>query len=344
MIQTTLLGLCFLFLLLNSGADAQNTPFYQGKSIRVIAGTTPGGTYDRWARMFARYMPKYIPGSPDMIVQNMPGAGSMVAANYLYKVAKPDGLTIGMFQNNLYLDELVGRKEVQFNMVKFNWIGTQEKDPMMHYIRADSPYKSIEDIIKAKEPPKCSNSGTTDLTYIMTKILEETLGARFALVSGYQGGSEAAVAIERGEAVCRTTRMSVHFSREPFLTWDRTGFDRHLVQGGMKRDPRVPDVPTIYELMDKHKTPEVSRRVAQVLLVGDDLGRPMVAPPGTPADKVKILRDAYARSLADAELLAEAKRSNLDVDPTSGEELQALVKELMNQTGPVIERVKNLLR
>ena len=334
----------FVIFFLFGAVAAQDTPFYQGKTIKIVAGTTTGGTYDRWARMFARYMPKYIPGGPNMIVQNMPGAGSMVAANYLYTVAKPDGLTIGMFQNNLYLDELVGRSEAQFKMVNFLWIGTQEKDPMMHYIRADSPYKSIEDIIKAKEPPKCSNSNTSDLTYVMTRILEETLGAKFALVSGYQGGTEAALAVEKGEVVCRTTRLAVHFSREPFLTWDKTGFDRHLLQGGMKRDPRVPDVPTIYELMDKHKTPEVSRRVAQVLLVGDDLGRPMVAPPGTPADKVKILREAYARSLKDPELLAEAKKSGLDVDPTSGEELQAIIKNLMNQSGPVIDRVKNLLK
>jgi tripartite-type tricarboxylate transporter receptor subunit TctC len=344
MTDRSLIGLWFISLISCSIAHAQSAPFYHDKTIRVVAGTTTGGTYDRWARIFARYMPKHIPGNPNMIVQNMPGAGSMVAANYLYTVAKPDGLTIGMFQNNLYLDELVGRKEAQFKMVNFNWIGTQEKDPMMHYIRADAPYKSIEDILRAKDPPKCSNSGTTDLTYVMTKILEETLGAKFALVSGYQGGTEAALAVEKGEVVCRTTRMAVHFSREPFLTWDKTGFDRHLLQGGMKRDPRVPDVPTIYELMEKHKTPEVSRRVAQVLLVGDDLGRPMVAPPGTPSDKVKILRDAYARALRDPELLAEAKKSNLDVDPTSGEDLQVLIKELMNQSGTVIERVKNLLR
>jgi tripartite-type tricarboxylate transporter receptor subunit TctC len=344
MAHKSLVAFWLIALLPDPTAYGQSAPFYQDKTIRIVAGTTTGGTYDRWARMFARTMPKYIPGNPNMLVQNMPGAGSMVAANYLYTLAKPDGLTIGMFQNNLYLDELVGRKEAQFKMVNFNWIGTQEKDPMMHYIRADAPYKSIEAIMKAKEPPKCSNSGTTDLTYIMTRILEETLGAKFALVTGYQGGTEAALAVEKGEAVCRTTRMAVHYSREPFLTWDKTGFDRHLLQGGLKRDPRAPDLPTIYELMDKYKTPDVNRRVAQVLLVGDDLGRPMVAPPGTPADKVKILRDAYARSLRDAELLGEAKKSQLDVDPTSGEDLQVLIKDLMNQTGTVIERVKNLLR
>lgn len=344
MVRLILIVFCFLCLAPCAALAGQSAPFYQDKTIRVVAGTTTGGTYDHWARMLARTMPKYIPGNPNMLVQNMPGAGSMVAANYLYAVAKPDGLTIGMFQNNLYLDELVGLKEAQFKMVNYNWIGTQERDPMMHYIRADTPYKTIDAIIKAKEPPKCSSSGTTDLTYIMTRILEETLGAKFALVTGYQGGTEAALAIEKGEAVCRTTRMGVHFSREPFLTWDKTGFDRHLLQGGLKRDARMADVPTIYELMDKYKTQEVSRRVAKVLLVGDDLGRPMVAPPGTAADKVKILRDAYARALRDGELLAEAKKFNLEVEHTSGDDLQALIKDLMNQTGPVIERVKTLLR
>src|SRR5262245_51460548 len=165
-----LVGCCLLSLLACSTRHGQSAPFYQQKTIRIVAGTTTGGTYDQWARLFARTMPKYIPGNPNMLVQNMPGAGSMVAANYLYTVAKPDGLTVGMFQNNLYLEELVGRKEARFKMVNFHWLGTQERDPMMHYIRADAPYKSIESIIKAKEPPKCSSSGTSDLTYVMTKI------------------------------------------------------------------------------------------------------------------------------------------------------------------------------
>ncbi len=318
------------------------TPFYQGKTVRIVVGSTPGGLYDRWARLFARYMGRYFQGNPDIIAQNMPGGGSMVAANYLYGVAKPDGLTVGMFQTYMYLQQLTGQKEVMFDLRKFNWIGSQEKGTMMLYVRGDSPYKSIEDIIKAKEPPKCGASGTTDQTNLMAKILEEAVGARFHVVLGYPGGSEVDLAMERGEVNCRTTRITVHFSREPFLTWDKKGFDRHLLQAGRERDPRVPDVPTLYELMDKHKTSEVGRRVARVILAGEELGRPMVAPPGTPPNRVKILREAYARALKDPDLLAEVKKSRIEVDPSTGGEIETLVNEIMHQPPEVVELLKKL--
>ncbi|HET8563452.1 MAG TPA: tripartite tricarboxylate transporter substrate-binding protein, partial [Candidatus Binatia bacterium] len=232
-------------------------------------------------------MGKYIPGNPNLVVQNMPGGGSMVATNYLYGVAKTDGLTIGMFQTFMYLQQLVGVPEVKFDVRKFNWLGSQERGQMMLYIRSDSPYKSIDDIVKAKEPPKCGGSGATDQTALLTRLLEETIGAKFIRVLGYPGGSEVDLAMERGEVVCRATRITVHFSREPFLTWEKKGFDRHLVQAGQKRDSRLPDVPTIYELMDKYKSSEVSRRLTRVILAGDELGRPMVAPPGVRVDRVR---------------------------------------------------------
>lgn len=148
--------------------------FYNGKTITVIVGSAPGGLYDLWGRLFARTMGKYVPGNPNMLVQNMPGAGSLVAGNYLYGIAKPDGLTIGMFQTHLYLLQLVGNAEVKFDVRRFNWLGSQEKGQMMLYIRADSPYKSIDDIIKAKEPPKCGGSGPSDQTALLTRLLEET--------------------------------------------------------------------------------------------------------------------------------------------------------------------------
>jgi tripartite-type tricarboxylate transporter receptor subunit TctC len=316
--------------------------FYQGKTVTVVVGSAPGGLYDLWARLFARTMGKYIPGTPNMLVQNMPGAGSIVAANYLYGVAKPDGLTIGMFQTHLYLMQMVGQSEIKFDVRKFNWLGSQEKGQMMLYIRADSPYKSIDDVIKAKEPPKCGGSGTADQTALFTRLLEDTVGAKFVRVLGYKGGAEVDLAMERGEVICRATRITVHFSREPFLSWDKKGFDRHLVQAGRKRDPRLPDVPTIYELMDQYKTAEVGRRFADVLLAGDELGRPMVAPPGVPADRVKILRDAYSMALKDSDLIAEVKKSRLDMEPSTGEEIQAIFNNLMTQPREVIERVKRL--
>jgi len=342
--DTILIVLMALFLLLPPPLHAQSqTPFYQKKTIQVLIGSAPGGLYDRWGRLFAQHMGKYIPGNPNLVAQNMPGGGSMVATNYLYGLAKPDGLTVGMFQTHMYLQQLVGIPEVKYDVRKFNWLGSQEKGQMMLYIRADSPYKSMDDILKAKEPPKCGGSGASDQTALLTRLLEETIGAKFIRVLGYPGGSDVDLAMERGEVVCRATRITVHFSREPFLTWDKKGFDRHLLQAGTKRDPRLGDVPTIYELMDKYKTPEVGRRLAQVILSGDELGRPMVAPPGVPADRVKILREAYNKVLKDPEVIAEVTKSRLDMEPSTGEEIEAIIKEVMDQPPEVVALVKKIL-
>ena len=330
-----------LLIGLPRGIQAQAN-FYQGKTITVVVGTVPGGLYDLWGRLFGRLMGKHIPGNPTMVVQNIPGGGSMVAANYLYGIAKPDGLTIGMFQTHMYLQQMVKRPEVKFDVRKFNWLGSQEKGQMMLYIRSDSPYRSIDDIIKAKEPPKCGGTGLSDQTTLLTRLLEETIGARFTRVLGYKGGSDVDLAMERGEVVCRATRITVHFSREPFLTWDKKGFDRHLLQAGKKRDSRLPDTPTIFELMDKYKTPEIGRRLAHVLLAGDELGRPMVAPPGVPPERVKILREAYNKALKDPDLMAEVARSRLDMEPITGQEIEALYKDLMEQPAAVVELVKKL--
>ena len=145
---------------------------WPAKPVRIIVGFTPGGLSDQWARMFARSMPKFIPGRPEIIVQNMPGASSVVAANFIYSVAKPDGLTVGIPNSSLYLTQLIGRAEVKFDVRKFEWIGTQEKWTQMLYFRADSPFKTIGDVIKAKEAPKCGASGFASSGYILPKILE----------------------------------------------------------------------------------------------------------------------------------------------------------------------------
>ena len=321
--------------------QAQTDPFYKGKTIRIVEGG--GGFYDRWARVLAHYMGKYIPGNPNIIVQNMPGAGSIIAANYVYSVAKPDGLTLGMPLNSLYLEQFVGRKEVQFDMRRFGWIGSPVGEAMILYMRADAPYKSIADIIKAKEPPKCGATGTASSSFILPRMLEETTGAKFNVVLGYLGGPDIDVAVERGEVICRAHNISAHFGREPFNSWHNKGFDRHIVQTGRKRDPQLLDTPTIYEIMDQYKAPELSRRAAQVLFAGGEFGRPILATPGTPPDRVNVLREAFAKALKDPELLAEAKKGRMDVDPSTGEELQTLVKEVMDQPKEVIQRVKKIL-
>jgi tripartite-type tricarboxylate transporter receptor subunit TctC len=326
-----------------SPINAQPEPFYKGKQIRIIVGASAGGFYDRWARLLARSLPKYIPGNPAMIVQTMPGGGSLVATNYVYGVAKPDGLTLLMPNSNTYLEQLSGHKEVRFDLRKFSVIGSQEKNFMLLYMRADAPYKSIGDIINAKEPPKCGSTGVSSAGYVLDRVLELAFGAKINTVMGYPGGNEIDLAVEKGEIQCRGNTINPHFGREPFDSWHKKGFDRHLIQTARKRDALAPEAPTIYELMDQYRTNETNRRVAQVLLGGAEFGRFMLVTPGTPADRVKMLRDAYAQSMKDPDLLAEAKKSRMDVDPSAGEELQALLQEIMNQPREVIESVKKVL-
>jgi tripartite-type tricarboxylate transporter receptor subunit TctC len=337
------LSFSMTLLVFSREVSAQGDPYYKGKTIRIIIGSTPGGFYDRWSRLLARYMGKYIPGQPEIITQSMPGAGSMIVTNHVYNVAKPDGLTIAMPLNSIYVEQLVGRKEVQFDLRKFHFIGSPAVESSIFYIRADAPYQSIADVIKAKEPPKCGSTGTASVDYILSKVLEETVGAKFNTVQGYPGGSEIDLAVEKGEVVCRAHSTSAHFGREPFDSWHKKNFDRHLVQTAQKRDPHAADVPTLREIFDQHKVTAPNRRFAQVVLAAGDFGRPMMVTPGTPPDRVKILRDALVKTLNDPEVLAEAKKGRMDVDPTSGEELENLVKEIFDSPPEVLERVKKIL-
>jgi tripartite-type tricarboxylate transporter receptor subunit TctC len=339
-ILKVLLSIVFLVLLCRGAARAQDN-FFAGKTVRIVVGSSPGGGYDYWARLLARSMAKYVPGNPEVVVQNMPGGGSLVATNYVYSVAKPDGLTLGMPNQSVYMAQVVGDKEARFDAPKFNWIGSPDRNPTVLYIRADSPYKSMDDVIKAKAPPKCGGSGRDSASLVFA--LEDLIGAKFEVVLGYQGGSQTDLAVERGEVVCRSMGLGAHFSRQPFTLWHSKDFDRHLVQSGRKRDDRATDTPTIHELMDRYKTSELGRQLATVLTAGENFGHPMLAPPGVPVDRVKLLRDAYAKALKDPALLAEVRKQEYDFDPVSGEDLQALAKTVVSQPAPVIERLKKIL-
>lgn len=333
-----------LFLVCAGKLHAQAAPFYQGKQVKVVVGFTTGGFYDRWARLLARYMPKYIPGNPSFVVQNMPGAGSVVATNYVYGVAKPDGLTIGFPSSGIYLDQIVGRAEVSFDLRKFAWIGSPVTEPMILYMRADAPYKTLSDVKNAKEPPKCGSTGTVSTDFILARLLEDTLPPlKINTVLGYPGGSEIDLAVEKGEVICRGMTASPFFGREPFLSWQKKNFVRVLLFTGSKRDERLPDVPTIGEIFDREKVPEASRRVARVILAAEEFGRPIIAGPGTPADRVETLRRAFDQSMKDPELLAETKKQRMDVDPTSGANLEKLANEILQQPPDVLARVKKIL-
>jgi tripartite-type tricarboxylate transporter receptor subunit TctC len=320
------------------------TDFYKGKTITVYIGTTPGALYDQWGRILAQHMGKHIPGKPDMIVQNMPGAGHMIAANYVYNRTKPDGLSlIGTIVPTLYFDQLIGRKEAQFDWAKFVWIGSPVQGESQMYMRADTPYKTIEDVRSAKEPPRCGAQGTSDSAYYLPKLFEETIGAKFNLVQGYPGGPEIDLAVERGEIHCRAFTIEAFMSREPYHTWRKKGFVRNIIQTGKKRDAKLPETPTLWELMDRYKTTEGSRRLAMLMLASGQLGRPVMGTPGIPADRVKILRDAFNATVKDPEFLADIDKRQFDLDPVSGEALEKIVKDVMSQPADVIARMKKLL-
>jgi len=326
----------------NAAAMAQ-APFYAGKTITIIAGTKAGDVYDTYARLFAEHLPKYIPGNPNIIVQNMPGAGSMIAANHLYSVAAPDGLTIGAIFPALYFDQIVGRKEVKYDWAKFVWVGSPVTSNHLLYMRADTPYKTFDDVVKTSAPPKCGASGTSSTGYYVPKLLDEVVGSKFDVVLGYQAGQDIDLAVERGELACRAFTVTAFFAREPFISWRKNNFVRVLVQTGHKRDRRLQDTPTIYELMDRFKTSTAGRNLTTLVLAGGQFGRPYVLPPNTPPDRVKIIREAFQKVLADESVLAEGKKRKLEFDPTSSQDLEKLAKDVMSQSPEIVAKMKQLL-
>jgi tripartite-type tricarboxylate transporter receptor subunit TctC len=330
-------------LLLPTAQLAAQTPYYQGKTINLIVGSGAGTAYDMYTRLLGNHISKYIPGNPAVVVQNMPAAGGIVAANYVYGIAKPDGLTLASINPAHYFNQLQGNKEIKFDWTKFTWLASSDKSEHMLYMRADAPYKTIQDIRKATEAPKCGATGTGTSGHYIPRMLEEALGTKFTIVTGYAGGNEIDLATERNEVVCRSFTTAAYFAREPYHTWRKKNFVRILMQTGQKKDPRLPDTPLLGELMDEYKTSDLGRRIVTVMLGSGELGRPIVTSPGLPADRVKTLRDAFMKSMSDPALLAEAAKSKLEITAVSGEELTKIARDVIDQPPEVVERIKKIL-
>jgi tripartite-type tricarboxylate transporter receptor subunit TctC len=342
--KMVVVAFCLFGIALFRGAGhASSHEFFKGKTIRLVVGNSAGGAMDDWGRFVAQHLGRHIPGNPDIVVQNMPGAGAIIAANYIFNVAKPDGLSLGLINPANYIDQLLGSKEVKFDWPKFSWIGSPERIDQVLFIRTDVPYKTLIDMRSATDPPRCAALARAGLGYLLPRLLEEGLGVKLHMVLGYGGGGEMNLAIEKGEVHCRAGTVSAYVGREPTRTWITKGFVRALVQSGAKRYAKLPDVPTVYELMETHKTPEATKRLARVLLSSGDLGRPFIAPPGMPAERVKVLREAFAKAMNDPALMADAQKRQWDLDPLGGEELEAIAKEIIVQPPEVIERMKKLL-
>ena len=325
-----------------SRAVAQEAKFYEGKTVQLLVSSGPGATTDISARLVARYLGKHIPGNPGIIVQNMPGGGGLVGANYLYNVAKPDGLTILAVSRANYLDQMVGRSEVKADFRKFSWIGSFNKSPMMAACRTDTPYKSIAAIRAAKVSPRFGQSGTGSISYVFGSLVAKIFDLKMKNVTGFKSGRDTDLGLERGEIDCRAT-SDITVIRAPWSQWVRESFVTFVLQQGPEKSNLLPPVPTVAELAPPQSKPLV--KLMDVMLAYTDFDRPYAAPPGVPKERLQTLRESFGRMLKDAEFTVEAKKL-VDWDGKtylSGDQLQKKIEATVTQPPEVIKRVKDVL-
>ncbi len=329
---------------LHAALSSSSAPAYKHKTVRVIVPVSAGGSFDLWARLLARHMSKHLPGNPSFVVQNMTGGGGVVGANYLYGLAKPDGLTIGTISPNGYLNQLMGRSEIKYDWAKYSWIGAPSTNHELLYVRADTGHKTLDDVIKAATPPLCGSIGAETTGSFIPKLLQELFGARFKIVEGYPGGVESDLAVARNEVNCRATTIITYLSREPTKGWHQRGFTRVLVQTGVKPHPSLSEVPTIWELAARKMVSDGERRVMEVILAGGSFGVPFLAPPAIPEESLKLLREAFIKTMGDSEFRAEVEGTGgFEVRPVSGHELEELARRIINLPPKVAKDLQRFL-
>ena len=316
-------------LVASAQAAAGAEPFYKGKTLRIVVGLSAGGGYDVYARLLARFMAKHIPGNPSIIVQNMPGAGGIAAANYVYEVTKPDGLTMALVPRELYLGQIGAVPELKVDFRKFIPVTSLTDENPTIYMRTDTTYGSVRAIQEAvqqgKSPPRMGATGIGSTGYVLPRVVEELVGMKlFNIIAGYPGASEVDLALVKTEihGAGRTYVSLLERSRHLLDKGEVTV----IIQGGTgdrKRAPYLPNVPTYWELA---KTEE-DRALVASLLVGYNAARPFFLSPGVPSDRVRILREAATKTVKDPEFLAEAEKTKRPIDPLSGEEMEAMYKE-----------------
>jgi tripartite-type tricarboxylate transporter receptor subunit TctC len=310
-------------------------------SINLLVGFRPGAAYDLYARLTARYMLRYLPGHPDFVVENKPEVATETAKR-IYQ-AKPDGSTLAALIPALYLAQLSAKGDIGFDLAKLSWIGSPTKSHYLLYMRSTAPFKTMRDIRDAATPPLCGAGTQTTTGYYVPKLLEETLGTKFNIRMGFEEGPDTDAAVERGEVQCRALTIDGFFSHEPYPTWIRKDIVRIVLQTGSKRDPRLPQVPTVYEAMDEFKTSAPNRALVKLVLASSDFGRPLVGPPGMKPDTIKALRAAYDKAMRDPALRSEAKISPLEINATTGIELEALAREVVGQPKDIVARMTRLM-
>src|SRR5689334_10015392 len=334
-----LILLPFLMIIAQTSVLRAQANFYEAKTIRMIVGFTAGGGYDAYTRAIGRHMGKHIPGNPVMIVENMPGAGSMISANYIYKAARPDGLTVGHFIGGLFLQQLLGKPGIEFDAAKFQYVGVPGQDNFVIGISKASGITDVDAWLASKQVIKfggvASGSGSDDIP----NILKATIGLPLQLVSGYKGTADVRLAFNSGEVSGLSNSWESTKS-----TWRKeleTGELKLVLQATLKPHPEFPKLPMA---LNYAKTEEAKRLISTVARVHGPTVRPYVLPPDTPKDRVQIIRKAFMETMNDPEFLAEAKKANLDINADDGAVLEQNVKEILKLDPALVAKLKEILK
>jgi tripartite-type tricarboxylate transporter receptor subunit TctC len=321
------------------GATASADDFYKGKTVRIVVGFSAGGGFDTYARALARHMSKHIPGQPAVVVENMTGAGSLIAANHVYKVAKPDGLTVGHFIGGLFLGQVLGQKGIEFDARKFEFIGAPITDHVVCALTKASGITTVEQWMAAKAPVKMGGIAPgTSTPDNATRILKTAVGLPIQLVSGYKGTADVRLAAEGGEIAGGCWGWD-----SVSVTWRKaldSGDAKVVLQANRRTHPDLPKVPQAI----KFAKTEEGRKMIEVGIHGDsDIVRTYTLPPGTPKDRVKLLRAAFDATLKDSEFLADAKKSKLNVDPVPVGEIEKDIAGLFKLDPALLNKLKEIL-
>jgi tripartite-type tricarboxylate transporter receptor subunit TctC len=313
-------------------------PFYRGKQIIMLIASGAGGGYDAYARTLARYLGRHIPGNPVIVPKNTPGAGGLIAANTLYNSSAPDGLTIAALTNGAAMDPLFGERAARFDGQKFAWIGSIGKlENICVTWKARSPITRIEQA-KTREVT-VSATGATGNSAIMPKIANQLLGTKFKVIGGYAEGAGQTLALERGEVdgICGLSYSTLKASRPD---WFRDGKLNVILQIGLQKLKELPNVPSAIDLVSD---PD-NRRVLELILIRQEMGRPFALPPGTPADRIAVMRQAFDATMKDPDFLAEAAKLQLEIDPLTGAQISDLLKRAYSAPTPIVARAAQLAK
>ncbi|HWP26056.1 MAG TPA: tripartite tricarboxylate transporter substrate-binding protein [Xanthobacteraceae bacterium] len=327
-----------LAIVINTDPAAAQTPeqFYKGKTVDVVIGYPPGGSNDTFGRLLARHLGKHIPGNPTVVPKNMPGAGSFVSVNNMYNTLPKDGTQIAIGAPTIAIDEKLGTPNVRFKTAEFNWIGRIDSLINIVFMWKTSPVKTFTDAQKIEST--LSGTGVGSTVAIYPTVTNNVLGTKFKLVMGYKGSGEAMLAVERGEVQGHSTSWTAVKVAHP--TWWPEKMISILVQYGLKRHAELPEIPTVVEFA---RTDE-ERKILTAIMAATEVGTAFFTTPEVPPDRVKALRRAFDMTMKDPELLAEAQRMNLAVNPLSGEELQRVVMGVSDLAPDLLEKVRAAYR